>query len=477
MITVARTRKRRKSARDDRSFMKTILINIFDYAVLKNTFMPPFAAVLSNARDQVRFVVLVPGSRLAEFSGTLRPLGFEVSARPQKYALWRENAALFASRNAIPADTVRQIQEEGLDGSGRLSLLKYSAARLLWALGHWRFFRSVLKRCVSPFFDSSIYDALLAELAPDLVFVTSTYAVDDIRLLRAARLRRIRTLGMIKSWDNLTSKDLLIEEPDRLIVHNQVVADEAVALHGYKREQISTTGVPQFDWYADPSFTFPRGEFFSDLQLDPKKKLITYTAMGRWLVRHERDIIALLYDMIKSPEFARDTQLLVRMHPAYPDAKEALQKDFPGLAVDVPGRPAEKEGWKADWRFSTDDVRQLASTLRWSDVILNCGSTMMLDAACFDTPIIGIAFDGERTERSYWRSSARLFEREHCKNVVKTGGVRVVCDRKELTEALEAYLADPTLDREGRARLVKEQSGTLGEASRKLGEVVLSAAL
>lgn len=458
--------------------MKTILINVFDYAVLKNVFMPQFSDALRAARVDVRCIVLVPSAKLREFSETLAPLGFETAARPQKLATFWENAALFAARNVIPTHSVRQIQEEGIDGSGRLSVGKYVVARILWRLGHSHAFRSFLKKLLVSVFDESVFDDVLGTHRPDLVVATSTYAVDDIRLLRAAKRRGIRTLGMIKSWDNLSSKDALLVPPDRLVVHNEVVAQEAMALHRYPKEKISIIGVPQFDWYADPSIPYSREDFFMRMGLDPQKKLITYTAMGLWLVRHERDIIRMLYRIVIEGKLARPAQLLVRLHPAYPDEKRALEKEFPGLTVDQPGSPAgaSKDAWKADWRFSAEDVRQLASTLLYSDVILNCGSTIILDAACFRTPIIGIAFDGDAAEGSYWRSSVRLFEREHCKKVLKTGGVRIVRNRQGLKDALNVYLIDSSRDRVSRENIVRQQAGEIGHASEKLARTMIEAA-
>ena len=454
--------------------VKTLLINVFDYAVLKNVFMPRFSAVFAAARE-TRCIVLIPASKREEFSELLTPLGFEVIARPQKYASFWETAALFAARNSIPTHTTRQLQEEGIDGSGRLPLIKYVCARILWIFGHSYVYRALLKKFLLLFFDAHLYDEILIQHKPDLVVATSTYAVDDIRLLKASRTRRIPTIGMTKSWDNLTSKDALLVPPDHLLVHNDVVAAEASFFHRYPRDRITVVGVPQFDWYADPSFMLSREEFFSRMGLDPRKKLITYTAMGVWLVKHERDIIRTLYRLVREKRLSQQSQLLVRFHPAYPDEKRILQTEFPGLVVDQPGVPEgeERDAWKADWRFSTDDVRQLASTLQHSDVVLNCGSTIILDTACFDTPMIGIAFDGDARERSYWASAARLFERDHCKKVLETGGVRIVHTEEELVKALDSYLDDPSLDSVGRGKIVAQQAGSLGKASEHLARAIL----
>ncbi|HEY4526926.1 MAG TPA: hypothetical protein VJK53_03725 [Candidatus Paceibacterota bacterium] len=455
--------------------MKTILINVFNTAVAKNIFMPDFLCALSE-REDVRCVVAAPASKVEEWKRDWASPRLEFVARQQQYASSAENIVLFLARNMIPTWTVRQIQEEGLDGSGRLSPFpKYLLARLAWLFGHASLMRAFLKHVSMPFFDDSVFAEILDAYKPSLVFATTTYAVDDVRLLKAAKKRGIRTLGMIKSWDNLTSKDMLLAPPDQLVVHNSAVADEAMRFHGYRKDEIAIVGVPQFDWYADPSLIEPREAFFARLGLDLQKTLITYNAMGRWLVPHERDIIATLYEIVTSGSLAYPAQLLVRMHPAYPDDESELRLLFPGIVVDEPGSPVKdsEASWKADWKFSIDDIRHLASTLAYSAVTINCGSTTIIDAACLDAPVIGIAFDGEAVEPSYWLGARRLFDREHCKKAVETGGVLVAYDKDSLKSAINSYLADRSLGSDGRKRLVAQQAGEIGHASERLARALL----
>jgi len=457
--------------------MKTILMNVFDTAVAKNIFMPQFLDVLAGHKGNIRVIVLVSHAKLEEFTRDYAHPMLEFVPRPQKFASRIESAALFLARNTIPAQSVRQIQEKGLDGSGRLPLPRYVIARMFWIFGHSKIFRLLIKRILGIFFDARLFGELLVRYQPDLVFATTIYAIDDVRLLRAARRRGIQTLGMIKSWDSLTSKDAIVIPPDRLIVHNDVVKEEAIRLQGYTADAISIVGIPQFDWYADPQFPFSKDEFFEKLGLDKSKKLITYTSIGLWLAPHERDVITLLDRVIREGKIREPVQLLVRMHPAYPDEKEQLKKQIPGIFVDEPGSPVRdsQNTWKADWRFTTNDVRHLATTLKYSDVTLNCGSTMIVDAACFDTPIIGIAFDGDAVEPNYWRSARIFFKREHLANVVKTGGVRLVGSEQELVDAMNGYLADRSRDREGRQRIVRQQAGELGVAGTALANAMIAA--
>ncbi len=238
--------------------IQTILIDIFDRGTVRNILRENFLDVIRARR--VRLVLLVHEGRREEIERQFMGEDIIVDVRPNILGTPMENAALFVARNSIPTHTVRQIQEEGLDGSGRLRLDKYLLARVLHFLGQSHLYQSFLKFFLPLFFRGSLYADILARHRPDLVFIPTVYTVTDLRLLKEARRRRISTVGMIKSWDNLTSKDGLLIPPDHLIVHNEIVRDEAVTMHRFPGHKIFVSGVPQFDDYADPSI-IPREGF------------------------------------------------------------------------------------------------------------------------------------------------------------------------------------------------------------------------
>lgn len=455
--------------------MQTVLINIFNFAVLKNILTPGFVRVIDAAQD-VRFVVVISEGKHEELSRALHGSRIEIVARKQRFASTVENAAMFIARNSIPTHSVRQLQEDGFDGSGRLPLFRYLAARCTWLLGHLYWYRAFLKRLLPIVLDTTPFDEILERYKPDLVFATTIYAVDDLRLLRATKRHGITTLGMIKSWDNLSSKDFMLIPPDALIVHNELVKQEAMRMHHYPSARISVVGVPQFDWHVKPPAE-SRDDFCKRLGLDPKKRIVTYSAMGRWYVHRERETIEMLSDIVAHEPLPHEAQLLVRMHPAYPDTLPELKLLAPSAIFEQPGA-AKGTGtgiWKQDWKFSDADEEHLTAVLRFSDVIVNCGSTMILDAACLDTPTIGIAFDGGHEGESYWRSARRFFKREHCLPIVASGGIQIAHDRRELVEQLQRYLADKKQDHEGRARMVLEQTGVVGGAGERLARAMLAA--
>jgi CDP-glycerol glycerophosphotransferase (TagB/SpsB family) len=122
--------------------------------------------------------------------------------------------------------------------------------------------------------------------------------------------------------------------------------------------------------------------------------------------------------------------------------------------------------------ITAENQQHLADTMRYSDVVVNVASTIAIEAAIFDTPVVNIAFDGEAP--SVWEKSARRYYRfTHYVNITRHGAVRVAEDPKALVEHIGRYLDDPALDRDGRRRVVLEQCQFLdGRAAERVASFV-----
>src|SRR6185437_6945977 len=108
------------------------------------------------------------------------------------------------------------------------------------------------------------------EQRPD-VLVLSPHLMPGARhaeYVKSARALGIPTCVCIASWDNLSSKQLLRELPDRVVVWNDVQRREAREIHGVPDDRIVVTGAQGFDLWFDwrPR---PREEFAARVGLDP----------------------------------------------------------------------------------------------------------------------------------------------------------------------------------------------------------------
>jgi hypothetical protein len=100
-----------------------------------------------------------------------------------------------------------------------------------------------------------------------------------------------------------------------------------------------------------------------------------------------------------------------------------------------------------------------------ADLNVNFGSTMTLDFSAHDKPVINPTFD-VRTPPVFGISLYDFCTQfEHYKPVEALGAARFAKSASDLGEFVNAYLADPARDREGRRRLVHMQVGRTIEGS------------
>ena len=107
---------------------------------------------------------------------------------------------------------------------------------------------------------------------PSLVVSTHPTSMDDVEFLHYARRLGVSTVGIVKSWDNLTTKGYIPIPANHYLVWNKVMKAEMIRMHQVTESQVTITGIPQFDQYADHTNIVERSDFFLKLGLDSKKK-------------------------------------------------------------------------------------------------------------------------------------------------------------------------------------------------------------
>ncbi|HKB11965.1 MAG TPA: CDP-glycerol glycerophosphotransferase family protein [Vicinamibacterales bacterium] len=290
--------------------------------------------------------------------------------------------------------------------------------------------------------------ALVVAANPGLVF-------SELPLLRTARRRRVRTMAIDASWDNFTNKLVPVRHVDRLLVWNEIMKAQAVTLHGYDRDSIAVVGAPQFDGYFRTEPRATRQAFFARIGADPRRKLVTLTTTPRSLYPHHAFVLRGLLAAASRGEFHVPVHLLVRLHPRDDAGAYREFAGAPHLTVEKPFRDsvAVADGLAVD--VMPEHQRHLSETMRHSDVALNVASTITIEACIFDTPVVNIAFD--EGEMPFVRSARRYYRFTHYVNIMNRGAVRIAWSPAELVAHANTYLANRSLDADGRRRVVLDQ--------------------
>ncbi len=345
------------------------------------------------------------------------------------------------------------------------------AKQFFWLLGHFRAWRAFMRWVeFNVFHDDKVWEPFFDKYKPDAVFAAGILNDEDFTLLKQAKRRGIPSVGMMKSWDNFTSKGFLRVFPDLLLVQNPTMVEEVVRFNNFPRERTRVTGFPQWDHYLDPSWVIPREEFAQKFSIDPAKKWITYFAgglmTGLFNIPDRGDYVLMLKKAIDEGKLGNAT-VLIRAHPGHKDLMVPETKVFPNL------------DFAKGWTFDQEDMRMLANLVRHSDVTINLGSTMSLEAAIFDKPTVLIAFNPETAKRAprHLRLAKALDSSLHFVYVMNTGGNWRVNNENEFVEAVRTYLDNPSLHRIGRTRILKELVGQVnGNAGRRCLDLLCEAA-
>ncbi|MFY9462682.1 MAG: CDP-glycerol glycerophosphotransferase family protein [Candidatus Sungiibacteriota bacterium] len=459
--------------------MKTILIPITN-AFVGRTFLRTDARPLLEAAPDARLVFLVPPEKLSYYrSEFFSPKAvFDVLPEVRDTRVERFFKVLEAS--SIHSRTQDMLQRwEIARQDSRAAFTRgvpfFFLRRLCWYLGAYAWWRGVIRWCYILFSDREV-TAAFDRHTPDMVFCPVMIGA-EYAFLREARRRGIPTVGMILSWDNLFSKNLIRVHPDTLLVHTDVIGDAARRMGDMLASQIQAIGIPHYDRYfrRENNEYAPesRADFFKRIGADPEKKLILYAFSGKAGLDIELEIAQILHSALEKKEIREPAQVLIRSYPRsdFSEEKIAMFRERYGFLT-APSVAHVGVG-SENWEFDEHSLAFLANSLAHADVVITMYSTFLIEAAIFDRPIIASAFDGKKARR-YWDSAARFFVWDHLAAILPLGGIRLVKSKTEMTEAINDYLENPHKDREGRKKIVAQQCQyTDGKSGARLASILL----
>ncbi|MFQ6049515.1 MAG: CDP-glycerol glycerophosphotransferase family protein [Candidatus Paceibacterales bacterium] len=445
--------------------MKTIFITIYDGTIAKNLLR---TKVLEVLKTKLKIVLLVRQEKKEYYQKEFGSKNVIIKPLPP-FKGGEKIGRLFyyVCLYGIHTETSRIRNMTSLKRNRHYPL--FLIKQTFWFLGQFRLWRELLRK-IYFFIPSGRFEEILNTYKPDLVFATGMLSIEDNQLLKEAKKREIKTLGMVKSWDNLVSNTFILVKPDKLIVHNNIIKNEAIVLCDYPSQNIFVSGIPQYDIYIDKDTFLAREEFFKKIKADPSKKLILFCEGGDFFCPDDPEILEILNQAVKTKKIKTPSQILARSHPKYPGF-DGIAKRNNGIILDRPGKHILNS--LGHWEFERDDILHLANSLYHADLVINTCSTMTLEACVFDKPVITIAFDGFH-KRDFYQSVKRLSSFTHYQKVVRTGGIRLVENSNQLIEMVNTYLSNPKLEQEGRKRIRDEQCYKLdGKSGERIAKFIL----
>lgn len=458
--------------------MKTIITTAVSGFFARN-FLRTDALRTLEAAEGVRLVVLVPKEKLEYYQQEFKSPILIFDELPDIKNTLAEKIFAFLDHSSIHTQTTLILHRTELMRQGSklflpMRFIIFCMRSCLRQLGRSKWWR-MLVRWVYLSIPSSVFDKAFEKYEPDLVFCP-TMVYGDHLILKEAKKRKIKTAGMVLSWDNLYSKSILRVHPDQLLVHTSVIAKDAENYGDYPRQNIVVVGLPQYDRYFKKLVIGKRDEFIKSLGGDPNKKLILYAFSGKAGLNIEFDIIDILHKIMISDNLKSEAQVLLRPYPRYdfPEKKLMELKEKYGFLIAPSARHIS--GSANDWEFDDKAIDLLTNSLAYADTVITMYSTFFIEGAIFDKPLIGVAFDGYK-RLSYWNSARRFFEWDHLALIRDLNGIDFARSREDLIAAINQALMDPTRLQAGRRKIVAQQcefmDGRSGErVARSLIELV-----
>ncbi|MFY9493285.1 MAG: CDP-glycerol glycerophosphotransferase family protein [Minisyncoccia bacterium] len=438
---------------------KTIFITSFFGLIARNILDTDVLKILS-LKENLSIVVLAPAEKKESyeerFGGTnvkIEGLNFKKPSRKESFL-----AALFL--NALDTDSRRICRfTEAKQHNRWVGFIFWT---LIAKLSRFSFFRRFLRWLDYRFSDKENFSNLFQKYSPDMVFSTDIFEPHDVIVIREAKKRGIPILGMVRSWDNITTHGLNRFIPGSLVVNTPSIKNETVKYNDIEPKDIFVSGIPHYDKYIKHR-NISKEELFKKLNLDPSKKTVFFAPTPN-IFSKDNPVnpvaIKKLLDL--------DVQLILRLY-FVGDVNLGAFKAVPGkIAIDAPSE--SPDSLRSDLRVND----KLADLLYHSDVVVAFASTLAVDAVVFGKPVVFIGFDGAKNY-PYWKSLRRFYDFDHQKSLLNTGGIKLATNPDDFSFYIKDYLANPDLDKEGRQRIVQEKCWKLdGGSGRRLAEYIIS---
>lgn len=317
---------------------------------------------------------------------------------------------------------------------------------------------------------NSTFTKFFEKYRPDLLVSANLFDELEVHFLREAQKWKVKSIGLINSWDRASARCILRLLPDKVVVFNNLVKQDMIKYQDMPEEDIFVGGVPQYDQYL----TFkpmPRDKFFRSIGINPLKKLIVYSPVGGMFDDSDWAMIDILCRLKNEEQFGGDTELFLRFPPNdFVDEAELSKRPY--LKYAYPGvRFSKKRG--VDWDMTFQELEQLSNTMYYMSLLIGYASSIGVDAAVFNKPVICINFEVRKNK--LFKSPSAYNRMAHYEKALATGGIRLVNNEEELVEWAQKYLKNPDLDNKGRRRLFESQCQFLdGKSGERIGKFILN---
>ncbi len=331
-------------------------------------------------------------------------------------------------------------------------------------------------------FTPGLYTDLFDKYQPDMVIASTPGWRMDRYLLRESARRGIPNMTVIVGWDNSSSYNVSGADVQWATCWSALQKEELVKGSDWSPKHVNIGGIPSYDGYFRKQWLMPHDEYFKLHGLDPNRKLISYASSFVHFAPNYPNIEALA-KLVSSDSVAEPSQLLIRLHPSHFQDKPKifaeerarvfdLEKKYPHVHVVQPVALGGSLGY-----YGGEDMDEKSSMMAYSDVVVTVYSTMLVETAIHDTPMIAATIDipgGWNKPKKFSLSLKQIGDWPTHQRFRLANAGRVANDENELRNALNLYLKDKSVDSRQRRKFVEDEiTFTDGTSGKRTAEFIL----
>jgi hypothetical protein len=276
-------------------------------------------------------------------------------------------------------------------------------------LRNFVFLRRVLFLLENYFDHKKIFTKYFNKYNPKALIVTSYGYNFDQYFVRECKKFNCKSISIIYSWDNPSTKGYKSSDSDHYIVWNNTMKKEIEVFQDVPSYKLHVCGIAHWDTYfkdLDKKKYF-KNTFYKQNNISFNKKIILFFSSGPRDFKNGYQIIDKLCNFCKQN---KKFFLIARMHPLYLDdnlAKKYLGKSNVYFESELKKKYKEVLLFKnpslkkfgseiSEAIYPAKDLLELKKLYSSAEIFINEYSTTMLEACIFDIPTINVAIGNYR---------------------------------------------------------------------------------
>jgi len=233
----------------------------------------------------------------------------------------------------------------------------------------------------------------LNQLNPDLIVTTQGVGTlrrsDDRYYILEGQKLKIPQLHIQSSWDNLNSKGFFPCVPSIITVWNEEMKKQLYDYQFVFKKQINVFGNMAHDAFISKLLKHNNRQK-TNICCKEYPIVILFCCAGKGVFDNEVDVVFKFYSILANV-LTKKFKFIVREHPAsnVEDAYNIYQKKYDNFIVQKYPNKFESIGGP----MFVEDLNKLIDTIIMSDLIINCCSSINIDARILNKSVLNLTWD------------------------------------------------------------------------------------